>query len=205
MKNLAFLIAACVTLMICSEYFLISESLFYDFFGQQLPFESINQILTQWNKWKWLSYIFLPILLVVKISFVAICFTIGGLISNLENGFKKFISIVIAAEFIFLIPGVIKLLWFLLVKTNYTLQDLQLFSPLSLIGFFNPTDLDPWLVYPIQLLNVFELTYWLLLAWQLQEVLEKPFAESLGFVAKTYGVGLAVWVVVVMFLTVSIS
>ncbi|MFN7839937.1 MAG: hypothetical protein ACK5QG_18395, partial [Bacteroidota bacterium] len=62
-----------------------------------------------------------------------------------------------------------------------------------------------WLVYPIQLLNVFELLYWIALAWQLQEVLEKPFAESLGFVAKTYGVGLAVWVVVVMFLTVSIS
>lgn len=205
MKNLAFLVAACLTLMICSEYFLISDSLFFDFFGQQLSFESVNQILTQWKKWKWLSYIILPILLVIKISFVAICFTIGDLISSLENDFKKFISIAVAAEFVFLIPSVIKLLWFLFVKTDYTLQDIQFFSPLSMISLFNQSKIDPWLIYPIQLLNIFELLYWIALTWQLQEVLKKPFAESLGFVAKTYGIGLAVWVVFVMFLTVSIS
>lgn len=74
-----------------------------------------------------------------------------------------------------------------------------------MINFFSHSELEPWLVYPIQLLNVFELLYWAVLAWQLQEVLKKSFPESLGFVMKTYGVGLTVWVVVVMFLTVSLT
>ena len=205
MKRYLLLVFSFSLLQFFTEFLLISDDLVFDSLISQLSYERISELVAMSKKWKWISYIFLPILLFIKIIFATICLSIGALMLNIENGFKKFISLTITAEFIFLIPGVIKLLFFYLVKTSYTLQDLQLFSPLSLIGFFNPTELDPWLVYPIQLLNVFELLYWIALAWQMQEVLEKPFAESLGFVAKTYGVGLAVWVVVVMFLTVSIS
>ncbi len=187
------------------ELNLISDDIIYDSLINKLSYEHISELLVKSKKWKWLSYLLLPLLLFTKILFVVVCFSAGGFLLKIEMGFKKLFAIVTQAEFIFLIPGVIKLLWFLFFETNYTLQDLQFFSPLSVISVFDPNELDPWLVYPIQLLNVFELLYWIALAWQLQEVLEKPFAESLGFVAKTYGVGLAVWVVVVMFLTVSIS
>jgi hypothetical protein len=124
---------------------------------------------------------------------------------NIETGFKKFFSAAITGEFVFLIPSFIKLLWFGFIKTNYTLQDLQYFSPLSAIGLFNPTELDPWFVYPIQLLNLFEVLYWVVLAYQLKPVLNEDFSGSLGFVGRTYGVGLVIWVILVMFLTVSIS
>ena len=204
LRYLILVLLYCIIYLLTDQV-LVTDDVVFNSFIDKLSYDRISETLAQGKKWKWLSYVFLPIFLFVKIIFVTICLSIGGLILNLENGFKKFISIVTTIEFIFLIPGVIKLLWFLFVKTNYSLQDIQFFSPLSIISLFNPNELDPWLVYPIQLLNVFELLYWLAFAWQLQDVLEKPFAESLGFVAKTYGVGLAVWVVVVMFLTVSIS
>ena len=192
-------------LQISVKLMLISDDLVYDSLINQLSYERISEILAVGKKWEWLSYVLLPLLLFFKVLFVVICFSIGTLILGVHSTSKKLFEIGVSAEFIFLIPSVLKLLWFLFVNTDYALQDLQLFSPLSLISLFNPTELDPWLVYPIQLLNVFELLYWIALAWQMQEGLEKPFAESLSFVAKTYGVGLAVWVVVVMFLTVSIS
>ncbi|MFN5003924.1 MAG: hypothetical protein ACK514_08705, partial [Bacteroidota bacterium] len=172
-----------------TEHLLITDEIVYSSFIDRLSYDRISEILANGKKWQWLHYAFLPIILFIKIAFVATCLSIGGLIINIDAGFKKFASIAITAEFVFLITHIIKLLWFCIVKVNYTLQDLQFFSPLSMISLFNPTELDPWLVYPIQLLNVFELLYWIALAWQLQEVLEKPFAESLGFVAKTYGVG----------------
>ena len=162
-------------------------------------------MLDRGKKWQWLSYAFLPILVFVKILFVVICFSIGCLFLNIENGFKKFFSIATNAEFLFVVPAVIKLLWFSFIKTSYTLQDLQYFSPLSLVNFFNPIGLNPWLIYPLQLLNAFELLYWVVLAYQLKEVLGESFSNSLGFVAKTYGTGLFIWVILVMFLIVSLS
>jgi hypothetical protein len=124
---------------------------------------------------------------------------------GVENGFKKFFTVAVYAEFIFLIPVVSKIIWFLFFDNDYTLKDLQYFSPLSAFSFLNPKEIEPWLVYPIQLLNLFELLYWLALAYQLKDVLGKSFKASLGFVAATYGVGLFIWVVLITFLIVTIS
>jgi len=124
---------------------------------------------------------------------------------NLEIEFKKFFFVANTAEFVFLIPKIVKIFWFTIVETSYTLQDIQAFAPLSFMTFLSPVELDTWLVYPIRLLNVFEVFYWVVLAYQLKEVIGKNLLASIGFVAKTYGVGLFVWVVLVMFLVVSSS
>ena len=123
----------------------------------------------------------------------------------MNSNYKHYFEILVKSEFIFLIPLAIKLFWFNIFHTSYTLQDLQYFSPLSVFSFFDPKEIDTWLVYPMQLFNVFELLYWLILAYLLKDVLGKGFKDSLGFVATTYGVGLFIWVVLVMFLIVNIS
>jgi hypothetical protein len=184
---------------------IVSDDLIYDSLINQLSYERISEMLDQGKKWKWLSYVFLPVLIFFKIFFVAICFSIGGLLLNVEIGFKKFLSIATNSEFVFLIPGMVKLVWFTIFKTSHTLQDIQYFAPFSAINFFNPTELDPWLVYPLLLLNAFEVLYWVVLGYQLREVLSEDLSGSIGFVTKTYGLGLFIWVVMVMFLIVSIS
>jgi len=205
MRLFVVLLIILVILLFTSEKFLVSDELIYDSLINRLSHERISQMLDQGKKWQWLSYVFLPIFVFVKILFVVICFSIGCLFLNIENDFKKFFSISTNAEFLFVVPSLVKLLWFSFIKTNYTLQDLQYFTPLAAINFFNPTELDPWLVYPLQLLNAFELLYWVVLAYQLKEVLGHNLSGSIGFVAKTYGVGLFIWVVLVMFVVVNIS
>lgn len=205
MRVFIFLLIAYVTILIASDYVLISDELFFDFFGRQLSYESINEIIEKGKSWKWVMYLFLPAVVFLKLFLVSICFSIGGLVVGLESGYKTFFQVSVKSEFIFLIPTIIKLFWFSLYQTDYTLEDLQYFSPLSVFILFSPKEIEPWLAYPLQLLNVFELLYWFSLAYQLKEVLGKSFSGSWGFVAATYGVGLLVWLVLVMFLTVSIS
>ena len=204
MKKFILLIVCYLALQFGMES-IMSNDLVYDSLINQLSYERISEMLSQGKKWQWVSYVFLPVLVSVKIFFIVICFSIGGLFLNVENGFKKFFASATNAEFVFLFPGAIKLIWFSLIKTNYTLQDLQYFSPLSALSFFKPNELDPWSVYPLQLLNVFEVVYWLVLAYQLKQVLNKDFSSCIGFVGRTYGMGLIVWVILVMFLIVSIS
>ncbi len=184
---------------------LISDDLTYEALISQLSYERISDALAQGKKWEWLSYAFLPFILFIKILFSVVCLSIGAIFLSVENGFKQFFTAATNAEFVFAALGFVKLIWFSFIEVNYTLQDLQFFSPLSALSLFKPTELDPWLLYPLQLLSVFEVLYWIVLAYQLKEILGKNFSSSFGFVAKTYGVGLFIWVLLVMFLIVSIS
>jgi len=205
MRRYLLLVSCFAGLQFATETLLFSDDLIYDSLINQLSYERISELLNQGKKWKWLSYVFVPIVFLVKATFVATCLSIGGIFARVEESFAKFFSMAVNAEFIFLIPGIIKLLWFSFFNVNYTLQDLQYFSPLSVLSILSQSEIEPMFLYPIQLLNLFEVAYWFTIAYQLKPILEKNFGYSLGFLAKTYGVGLAVWVVVVMFLTVSIS
>jgi hypothetical protein len=110
----------------------------------------------------------------------------------------------VKAEFIFLIPVIIKLFWFLFIKTNYSLSDFQYFSPLSALNMFQPNELEPWLLYPLQVLNVFEIFYWIILAYLLsKEIPELDLNQAFTVVMSGYGTGLVIWVALVMFFTLS--
>jgi hypothetical protein len=187
-----------------TNHLLFTDELYYGFFNQ-LSFERVNEIIESSRKWKWLAYALIPILLLVKLLLVSICLSIGGSIIGVESGFKKFFTIILYTEFIFLFPVILKIIWFVFFDTDYTLAELQYFSPLSVFSFSNLKEIAPWFTYPLQLLNLFELLYWFALAYLLKDVLGKSFKGSLGFVASTYGIGLVIWVVLVMFLVVTIS
>jgi hypothetical protein len=185
--------------------YIVTDDVIVDFLDQRLSLERISHVLEQREKWRWLTYFTPPIYYLLKFLLISICFLTGSLFLRVEKSFEKFFPIIIKAEFILLVPAIVKLFWFSLYQTNYRLDDLQYFSPLSIFSLFNPTEVDAWLAYPLQLLNLFEFLYWLALAYQLKEVLGKSFFGCFRFVASTYGVGLLIWVVLVMFLTVSIS
>ncbi len=203
-KIIACLIILQIILTFSTEYLLLYNDLYYDFFNQ-LAYDRVSEIIELGKKWKWLSYFLIPIFLLIKLFSVGICLSVGGLVVGVENGFKRFFTVGLYAEFIFLLPVVFKIIWFVFFDNDYTLKELQYFSPLSVFSFFRIDELDPWIVYPLQLLNVFEVLYWFFLAYMLKDILGKKFIDCLGFVAATYGIGLSIWVVLIMFLTVTIS
>lgn len=127
MRRYLLLILCFASLQLATEILLFSDDLIYDSLINQLSYERISELLNEGKKWKWLSYIFLPVLLFTKILFVVICFSSGALLTKLEIGFRRFFLIVTTAEFIFVIPVIIKFLWFRFFEVNYTLQDLHFF------------------------------------------------------------------------------
>jgi hypothetical protein len=65
--------------------------------------------------------------------------------------------------------------------------------------------LEAWFVYPFQVLNLFEIAYWLLLAYLLGKALQTHTDEGLKIVAASYGSALLLWVVAVMFFVLNYS
>ncbi|WP_300977543.1 hypothetical protein, partial [Flavobacterium sp.] len=154
--------------------------------------------MTFQEKWQWLVYLIVPIGLLCKITFISSIVYIGAfLFIKKQITFKKLFNIVITAEFVFLLVPVFKIIWFYFFQTNYTLEDIQNFYPLSALNLVGYNGLEPWLIYPFQVLNLFELAYWLLLAYYIGKASETTMDHGLKIVASSYGSALLLWVVVV--------
>lgn len=205
MRNFFLLITIYALLQYAMNTVLISDDLYYDSFSNQIGFEEVSRLLELGRRWNWISYALIPVIILVKVSFVAICLSIGCLLAGRQSSFIRVLPVTVAGEYVFLIPGFTKLLWFSFFSTDFSLEDLQFFAPLSILSLFNPMEVERWLVYPLQVLNLFEFAYWCILALQLRDFLGREFWDSFGFVTSTYGIGLLLWVVFVMFVTVTLS
>ena len=130
---------------------------------------------------------------------------IGLFISNRELNFKTIWHVVINAEFIFLLVPIFKIIWFSFFQTNYNLQDLQYFYPLSALNIIGYKGLETWFIYPFQVLNLFELSYIIYLGFQIGKLTNTNTDYGLKIVGLSYVPSLLLWVAIVMFFTLNYS
>lgn len=188
------------------------DKLIHQSLSATLKEDQIMQFFAFQDKWQWVSYAFIPLFLIIKTTLVSNCLYIGAFFfSKAKVTFKQLFNAVVKAEFIFLGVGVFKIVWFYFFQTNYTLEDLQYFYPLSALNIVGYQELEAWFIYPLQVLNLFELAYWFLLSYFIGKLAftgnDKGKPMDLGFkiVASSYGSALLFWVVVVMFFTLNYS
>lgn len=147
----------------------------------------------------------------LKIIVISSILFIGLLYFNIKVKLKKLVFIVISLEYVFLLSIPFEIIYFKFFNTSATLEEIQYFYPLSALNIVGYQGLDSWFIYPLQVLNLFELAYWLLLAYFIGKLAftskDKGKPMDLGFkiVATSYGSALLLWVVVVMFFTLSYS
>lgn len=187
------------------QHLLVSDSLYYNSLGDQLSYERIRILIVQGERWKWLGHVLVPVIYSIKLSLVASAMSLVSYLTTNRFHFKHFFGAAIFGELVFLLPVLIKLFWFLFIQTDYTLQDLSIFYPLSVLNITGTENIPSYLLYPLQTLNLFEIVYWFLLAYGVADATGFPIKRSFGLVMSSYGVGLLLWVVLVMFLTITYS
>ena len=204
-----FIILLYSLLTFLDKAYITTDSKIFDFLAKDYPSSVVQNYMESQKKWWWISYAVTPVLIGIKVLLVAFCLNFVKIISEkLEQvKFRDILTIVLMAEFVFVIAGFYKFFNFYLIDTDYTLETLQTYYPLSLINFKDAISTEKWLAYPLQLCNLFELMYWGVLAWGIWELADKKisYIKSLGYVALTYGIGLLFWVGVVCFLILSVS
>lgn len=105
----------------------------------------------------------------------------------------------------FLLVPIFKIIWFYFFQTNYTLEDLQYFYPFSAINITGFNGLEPWLIYPLQTLNIFEVIYIIYLSYQIGDLTKTNADNGLKIVSFSYIPALILWITVVMFFTLNYS
>ncbi len=213
MKNNYTLLFITIFILLCTAYIfkhlLNAEELIYNFYSEQLAQEQVEKLIKSQERWSWLGYAIIPLLVLLRSSLVAMCLSVGNFLYNLNETktikFKYFLRIALLGEFVLLLVGLFKFGYFYFIKTEYTLQDMQQYYPLSYINFLDIERLQPWLVYPLQTVNLFEIGYFFVLVYGLWKLLENKFSKSFEMVAVSYGTGLLIWLGLVMFLTLNMS
>lgn len=165
----------------------------------------VQNYMESQKKWWWVSYAAMPLLIGIKVVLVAFCLNFIKLLElpGLEKiKYSDFVFLALIAEFVFIIAGFYKFVNFYWIDTDYTLETLQTYYPVSLVNIREHISMEKWLAYPLQLVNLFELFYWGILAWGIWELSDQKIkpVKSFGLVAATYGIGLLFWTGIVCFL-----
>lgn len=124
----------------------------------------------------------------LKTSVIASIIYIGLFFSNRDLKFKTIWDMTLKAEFVFLLLPLFKIIWFYFFQTSYTLEDVQYFYPLSALNIIGYENLEPWYIYPLQTLNLFELGYWLYLGYLIGKEIETDMDKGFKIVASSYGI-----------------
>jgi len=206
-KNLLFacLIILSFFLVMIMQEILITDELYFEFYDSKLPGESIHKIIDFKNDWSWLNYPLTPLIYLLKFTMISLWFITVSVFAGYKTSFKKLFQATILAEFVMFIPIVVRIVWFGLVNTDYTLEELQVFNPLSLISLFNADELEAWLVYPVQAVNLYEIIYILILTKGMKYAINKDFETSLRFTLPAYLSGMLIWIIFITFLTINFT
>ncbi len=184
--------------------FIISRDLYYNTYADQLSADRIDILINIKARWEWTDYVFIPVILFCKILVIALSIEIGAILLDYKVRFIKIFHVVIIAEAVIIIAQVIRNISLFFIDFN-TLDEIYNFYPLSVLNLINVKSLDRWLIYPLRLVNVFTVIYFIVLITGLSHILRKRPLRMLLFSVSTYGLCLLIWIMLIMFISIYLS
>lgn len=140
-----------------------------------------------------LQYLSVPVFLAWKFTITAFILWTGCFLFGYRVTYAQLWKLVMIMELVFVIPELLKVVWFTLFETDPTYHDYLAYYPLSLMNFFNYHQLaDQW-HYPLKALNLFEIFYWLLLTAGIFWLSKKKLKISAMIVASSYVLFFFLW------------
>lgn len=154
-KRLLFLLLclATILLMYVKIAFIENETAAFEFL-QDRPEGMILKIING------LKVIAIPFIYLWKFTVIAFVVWVGCFMFGCRVTYTQCWGVALSAEFIFLIPELLKIGWFMFVHRDPTYHDIRSFYPFSLMQLFDYNELDKRWAYPLRALNVFEVFYW---------------------------------------------
>lgn len=184
----------CIITLLQQEFVLLPELQNLDIVGE----EAKGQLLEQYQKTRWISYLLVPVLLLLRLTLVTLCLFIGSFFFAEMNGkkFKDWWKVAIIAQSIMLAYSVILCAVNIGFGTN---KAMELTTYTSLL-FLGGESIEPWVRMPLAAVNVFEVLYWIVMALLVGRLCRTKFGKSFKFVMSTYGVGYLFYIALLMFL-----
>lgn len=183
----------------------LTDEVYYNSLGGRAGAEKLGAYLAIQHSMGFLSYLMVPLILLIKTTLVSFCLLTGLLLTSRKLPFHVIFKIVVFAESAFAVSTLLKLLLLAFSTQVDNLAQFQAFAPLSLLSLVNPASIPIWLVMPLEAIDLFLVIYCLLLAAGLRFFLGKSFRDNLLLVIGSYGLGLFCWLIILVFVTISFN
>ena len=177
-----------VLLLYVKKSFIENETAAFEFL-QDRPEGAILQIIST------LQFISIPLIYLWKFTVIAFVIWVGCFMYGYRVTYAQCWGVVMGAEFIFFIPELLKIMWFLVIETDPAYSDIGSFYPLSLMHFFDYYAIDHRWAYPLRSLNVFEVVYWFLLIAGIHHYAQKDKKTVRFIVLSSYILIFLIWLI----------
>lgn len=191
---LLFTVAATLFFVWYQRTFFISDLLYYNTYDDQLSVETIDSMIGYVKKYAWLGYISAPFVPFIRITFTSFCFYTAFFFKNIDSKFSSCFNIALKADVSFVFLGLFNIIYHQVVPAE-SLMDLA-GNPLSLIYYLDVESIPRYLLFPIGLISIFELLYWVLFISLIKYRYKFSVSESFKFVLSSYGVGLSLFTLI---------
>jgi hypothetical protein len=158
--------------------------------------------LRYWNKF---SILFTFLILTIKCFLMALILYAGLFFANKYQGVTlgSLFTVAVYAESIIVLGGLLKVI--IGAQSNLTYSEFTLFAPLSVLSMLEISSVHSIWYYPLQLLNVFEVVYCLLLIYFFSQELNLQKSESSKVVMGSYAFSMSFWLILILFLTLNFT
>lgn len=145
-----------------------------------------------------LQYFSIPLIYSLKFTSLGFVIWVGCFLFGYRVTYSQCWGIVLVAEFVFLIPELIKVAWFLTAHSDPNIFEIQAFYPLSLMNLVDFRELPTRYAYPFKALNLFEPLYWYFLALGIKHFAKRGMKPAWTIVLAFYIPVFLMWLVFYM-------
>ena len=145
-----------------------------------------------------LQYFSIPLVYLWKCTVLGLVTWIGCFLFGYRVTFSQCWGIVLIAEFVFIIPELIKIFWFLGIQTDPNFYDIQAFYPFSMMNLVDYRELPTRYAYPLKALNVFEPLYCYIVALGIQHYAKRGMKPAWTIVLAFYLPVFVLWLLFYM-------
>ena len=153
-KKLTFFVLCLISVLLLyvKKAFIEYETAAFEFL-QDRPEGTIMQLISA------LQFLSIPFIYLWKFTVIGFVLWVGCFLFGYRITFGQCWSVVMVAEFVFIIPEVLKIIWFIFIDTDPTLPEIRAFYPLSLMNFFTYDEVGKEYAYPLRAISLFEVLY----------------------------------------------
>ena len=188
-KRLTFILLCLITFLVLyiKKTFIENETAAFEFL-QDRPEGGILQLISA------LQFLTIPFIYLWKFTVIAFVIWVGCFMFGYRVTYSQCWGITVVSEFVFIVPELLKIGWFMFIETDPNLLDIRAFYPFSFMNFFDYAQINPKYAYPLKALNIFEICYWVLLASGVHFFSRKAIKQAWIIVLCSYVLIFLMWI-----------
>lgn len=179
-------------------FFILIRYITNDLILESIPgYEKLEQdgSLTIFHIFNTLNYLWTPFALLWKFTLTAFIIWTGSFAFGYKTSFVKLWQFALFAEILFIVPELLKMIYFIQPAEGTTFQEIRDFYPFSLFSLVDAQSVASKYHYPLRALNLFELIYIILLVLGFHTISKRSIKESVLVILFSYVLFFLLWLI----------